>query len=53
MKDEEISEAISSIPNFKVCDPDGIPMEFFKVMTPGKDNSEESSENNSYIFIWL
>ena len=47
--DKEVSEAISSMPNFKACGPDGIPMEFFKALIPCKDNSEESSENNSNI----
>jgi len=28
--------------------PDGIPMEFFKALISGKNDSEESSENNSY-----
>jgi len=50
ISDEEISEAISSTPNFKACGPDGIPMEFFKVLIPCKDDSEGSSDNNS-IFL--
>jgi len=49
--DEEISEAISSTPNFKTCVPDGIPIEFFKALIPRKDDSEESSENNRKYFI--
>ena len=32
IRDEEISETISSTLNFKACGPDGIPMEFFKVL---------------------
>jgi len=28
IRHEEVSEAISSMPNFKACGPDGIPMEF-------------------------
>ena len=47
ISDEEISEAISSTPNFKACGPDGIPMELFKAFIPCKDNSEESCDNNS------
>jgi len=47
--DEEISEIISSTPKFKVCSPDGIPIEFFKALNPCKDDSEESCENNSNI----
>ena len=53
ISDEEISKAISSTPNFKACDPDGIPMEFFKALIPCKDGSEGSSDNNSNNFIWL
>ena len=49
ISDEEIREAISSTPNFKACGPDGILVEFFKALTPGKDDSEEYSENNSNI----
>ena len=49
IKDEEISEAISSTPNFKACGPDGIPMEFFKALIPGNNDSDESSENNNNI----
>jgi len=30
IKDEEISKAISSTPNYKACGSDGIPMEFCK-----------------------
>jgi len=32
IRDEEISETISSTLNFKACGPDRIPMEFFKVL---------------------
>jgi len=49
IKDEEINEAVSSTPNFKACGSDGIPMQFFKALIPGKDVSEESSDNNSII----
>ena len=49
ISDEEIFKAISSTPNFKTCGPDGIPMQFFKALIPGKDVSEESSDNNSII----
>jgi hypothetical protein len=41
ISDEEISEAISSTPNFKACSPNGIPMEFFKALIPCKYDSEE------------
>ena len=44
ISNEEISEVISSTLNFKACDSDGIPMEFFKTLIPGT--------NDSY-FIWL
>jgi len=40
---------MNSTPNFKACGPNGIPMEYFKALIPYKDNSEESSENNSNI----
>ena len=49
ISDIEISKAISSIPDFKACDPEGIPMEFFKALIPCKNDSEESRENNSNI----
>jgi len=42
---EEICKEISSTPNFKDYGP-GIPVEFFKVLIPSKDDSEESSKNN-------
>jgi len=29
ISDDEINMVISTIPNFKACGPDGIPMEFF------------------------
>jgi len=51
--DEEICKAISSTPNFKACSPDGIPMEFFKTLITCKNESEESSENNSNIHLAL
>jgi hypothetical protein len=47
INDEEISEVISSISNFKACSSDGIPTELFKVLIPGKDDLEKSSKNNS------
>ena len=53
IREEEISEVISSTFNFKACNPDGIPMEFFKALIPGKDDLEESSENDSIIFFVL
>lgn len=46
---KKISEAIASTPNFKSCGPDAMSMEFFKVLIPGKGESEESSEYNSNI----
>jgi len=49
ISDEELSEAISSMPNFKTCSSDDIPMEFFEVLIPGKDDSEGSSEDSSNI----
>ena len=49
ISDEEINKAISSIPNCKAYGPDEIPMEFFKALIPGKNDSEESSENNNTI----
>ena len=49
ISDEEICKAIFSIPNFKACGPDGIPMEFFKALIPCKDDSEGSNDNNSNI----
>jgi len=38
ISDEEISEAISSTPNFKACGSDDIPMKFIKVLISGKDD---------------
>jgi len=49
ISDEEINEAISFTPNFKACGPDGILMEFFKALIPGKNDSKKFSENNSNI----
>jgi len=39
----------------KACDPDGIPMEFFKALIPGKKKiqKESSENNNNNISIWL
>jgi len=34
------------LPTFKACGPNGIPMEFFNALIPGKDDSEKSWENN-------
>jgi len=43
-----------SSPNFKVCCPDEIPIKFFKTLIPGKDNSEEASENNNNsLYLYL
>jgi len=42
--------------SFTVSHPNGISIfqwNFFKAMIPDKDDSEESSENNCNIFIWL
>jgi len=36
-------------PNFKARGPNGIPTEFFKILIPGINDSEESIENNSNI----
>ena len=47
ISNEGIREAISSTSNFKAWSPNGIPMEFFKALIRCKDDSEESSENNS------
>jgi len=47
ISDEEISEAIFSTPNFKVCGLDGISMKFFKALITDKGDSEESSEINN------
>jgi hypothetical protein len=30
--------------------PDGIPMKFFNILVPDKDDSEESDEHNKIIF---
>jgi len=42
ISNEEISYAISSTPNFKACDPDGIMMEFFKALIPGKKKKKKN-----------
>jgi len=49
INDEEICEIISSTPNFKAHGPGDIPMEFFKALILGKDDSDDSCENNSNI----
>ena len=46
---KKLAMRIWSTPNHKACGPDGISMEFFKALIPGKDDSEEYRENNSNI----
>jgi hypothetical protein len=43
----KLARGNSSTLNFKACGSNGILMEFFKALIPGKEDSEEFSENRS------
>jgi len=46
---KKLARQSHSAPNFKAYGPDGIPMEFFKALISGKNDSVESSANDSNI----